>query len=112
MAIDNVFLNKEDSVLLIIDIQEKLAAVMKMKDPVVANCLHLIELAKMLDIPIVVTEQYPRGLGHTVPEITGALPSARPVEKVAFNCCGAPAFLVEVKKHNRKKIIVKTYGIR
>ena len=77
MAIDNVFLNKEDSVLLIIDIQEKLAAVMKMKDPVVANCLHLIELAKMLEIPIVVTEQYPRGLGHTVPEIKDALPSVR-----------------------------------
>ena len=103
---DKFFLDKNDAVLLIIDIQERLAAVMEKKDQVLKNCLHLIELAKMQNIPIVVTEQYPRGLGRTVPEIQAALSEYRPIEKTAFNCCGEPAFLAEIKKLNRRKIIV------
>ncbi len=99
-------LDKNDTVLLIIDIQDKLAAVMKMKDQVVKNCLHLIELAKMQGIPVVVTEQYPKGLGRTVPEIQAAFPSYKPIEKVAFNCCGEPSFLAEIKKLGKKKVIV------
>jgi isochorismate hydrolase len=93
-------------VFLIIDIQDKLASVMKMKDQVVKNCLHLIELAKMQGIPVVVTEQYPKGLGRTIAEIQAALPSYKPIEKVAFNCCGEPAFLTEVKKPGKKKVII------
>ncbi len=99
-------LERENAVLLIVDIQEKLAAVMKERDRVVQNCLHLIELAKMIKLPIVVTEQYPKGLGRTVPEIKSALPAYRPIEKVAFNCCGEPAFLAEIRTLNRKKVIM------
>ena len=62
---DKFFLDKENTVLAIIDIQEKLAAVMNDRNEVVKNCLHLIELAKMLNIPVVITEQYPKGLGST-----------------------------------------------
>jgi isochorismate hydrolase len=98
--------DKDDAVLLIIDIQDKLASVMTMKDQVVKNCLHLIELAKMQGIPVVVTEQYPKGLGRTVAEIRAALPSYKPVEKVTFNCCGEPAFLAEIKKPGKKKVII------
>jgi isochorismate hydrolase len=104
--IDKFTLDKNDAVLLIIDIQDKLASVMTMKDQVVKNCLHLIELAKMQNIPVVLTEQYPRGLGRTVAEIQAALLSYKPVEKVAFNCCGEPAFLTEIKKLGKKKVIV------
>ena len=59
----------------IVDIQERLAVVMKEREKVVRNCLHLIELAKMINMPVVVTEQYPKGLGRTVPEIQSALPA-------------------------------------
>lgn len=104
--IDKFTLDKNEAVLLIIDIQDKLASVMQMRDQVVKNCLHLIELAKMQNIPVVVTEQYPKGLGRTVGEIQAALPSYKPVEKVAFNCCGEPAFLAEIKKLGKKKVIV------
>ncbi len=103
---DKFTLDKNDAVLLIIDIQDKLAAMMKYKDQMVKNSLHLIELAKMQNIPVVVTEQYPKGLGRTVPEIRAALPSYKPIEKVAFNCCGEPAFLTEVKRLGKKKVIV------
>lgn len=106
MPIDQFILNKEDAVLLVVDIQEKLAVVMKERENVVRNCQHLIELAKMANIPIVVTEQYPKGLGRTVPELHSALPAYQPVEKTAFNCCGEPAFLPELKKFGKKQVII------
>src|SRR5512141_2594582 len=106
MAVDKFLLDKNNALLLIIDIQERLAAVMKQKDQVVKNTLHLVELAKMQNIPIVLTEQYPKGLGRTLPEITTALPAHVLVEKVAFNCCSEHSFDAQVKRFNRKKIIV------
>src|SRR5512147_403718 len=99
-------LNKEDAVLLIVDIQERLAVVMKEKDRVVRNCQHLIELAKMIDIPVVVTEQYPRGLGRTVPELQSVLTEYKPVEKISFDCCCQPAFMQELTGHTRKTVII------
>jgi nicotinamidase-related amidase len=106
MSVDRFMLEKGDVVLLIVDIQERLATVMEMRDPVVGNCVYLIELAKMLEIPVVVTEQYPKGLGPTVEPIRGALSSYRPVEKVAFGCCGEPSFLAELDRLGRRKVIV------
>ncbi len=106
MTLDKFELNKEEAVLLIVDIQEKLAAVMKERERVVKNNLHLIELAKMIGMPVMVTEQYPKGLGKTVPEIREALPSYHPVEKMTFNCCDEPVFLRDVKGHGRRTVIL------
>jgi len=106
MGTDNFFLDKNDTMLLIIDIQERLAVVMKEKDKVVKNTQHLIELAKMIHIPVVVTEQYPKGLGRTIAELQSAIPGYKPIEKTAFDCCGEPSFLSEIKKLGKKKIIV------
>jgi len=106
MTLDKFFLDKEDTVLLIVDIQEKLAAVMTEKDKVVRNNLHLIELAKMISMPVMVTEQYPRGLGPTVAEIRNALPFYRPIEKMTFDCCGQPPFLEELKEHNKRNVVL------
>ena len=92
--------------LLIVDIQEKLAAVMTEKDKVVRNNLHLLELAKMIKMPVMVTEQYPKGLGPTVSEIRNALPFYRPVEKMTFDCCGQPSFLEELKEHNTRNVVL------
>jgi len=103
---DKYFPVKEDAVILIVDIQERLAAVMKEKDGVIRNNLHLVELAKLLEIPVMVTEQYPKGLGITVGEIRDALPYYRPVEKMTFDCCGQPTFLAELKEHNRSTVIL------
>jgi nicotinamidase-related amidase len=99
-------LDKEEAVLLIVDIQERLAVVMKDRERVVKNTVHLVELAKMIGLPIVVTEQYPKGLGRTVPEIHAALPPYQPIEKIAFSCCGEPSFLAQIAKLNRKKVIM------
>ena len=106
MAVDKYILDRNNAVLLIIDIQERLAVVMDKREMVVRNTLHLVELAKMLNLPIVVTEQYPKGLGRTLPEITAALPAYLPIEKVSFNCCGEASFNEQVRRLGKKKIIV------
>ena len=103
---ERFLLDKNNCILVIVDIQERLATVMKQKDPVVNNCLHLIEIAKIFGIPRVVTEQYPKGLGRTVEEIRKALPADDPIEKLTFSCCEEPAFLNEIKKLNKKTVIL------
>lgn len=81
-----------DSTLVIIDVQERLAAVMAERETVVARMAILVEAAKLLDVPVVVTEQYPKGLGPTDARIAAALPpTARIVEKSRFSACGALA---------------------
>lgn len=104
--IDKFMLTHENSALLIIDIQERLATAMSRKDQVTANCLHLIELARLKNMPIVVTEQYPKGLGPTVPELREALKEITPLEKITFSCCGGEGFNEQVASTGRKKIIV------
>lgn len=106
MTSDKFVLDRENTVLLIVDIQEKLAVVMKEKDKVVKNNLHLIELVKMTGMPVLVTEQYPKGLGPTVSELREALPYYRPIEKMTFDCCGQPDFLDELKELNKTNVIL------
>jgi nicotinamidase-related amidase len=106
MNVDKCLLDKNNAALLIIDIQERLAVAMDKKDQVVRNTLHLVELAKMQNIPVVVTEQYPKGLGRTLPEITAALPTYLPIEKVSFNCCGEMSFNEQIKRFSKKKIVI------
>lgn len=103
---DKFLLSRHNTALLIIDIQDKLAGVMRVKDDVIKNCLHLAELSKMLNIPIVLTEQYPKGLGQTVAEIRESIPSYNPIEKLTFNCCDEMSFLDKVKRLNKKTLLL------
>ena len=103
---DKFFLEKSEAVLVIVDIQERLAAVMGKRKKVVDNCLHLIELSKLLDIPVILNEQYPKGLGPTVSEIKEALHPYEPLEKVTFSCCKGPSFIDRLSATAKKKIIL------
>jgi len=103
---DKFFLEKDEVVLAIVDIQERLAAVMSERQRVVDNCLHLIEAAKLLDVPVLVSEQYSKGLGPTVKEIREALQTYEPIEKIAFSCCGEPNFLKSLSATGKKKVIL------
>jgi len=103
---DKFFPLSDDSVLVIIDIQERLANAMPVKDEVISNCLHLIELAKMIAMPVLVTEQYPKGLGRTIDEIKIAVPHYQPIEKVSFSCCGEQEFINKLRALNRKTIVM------
>jgi nicotinamidase-related amidase len=79
--------------LVVIDVQERLLPVIFEKERVVENAVRLLKGAAALGLPIIVTEQYRKGIGPTVPEITGAIAEFAPFEKLAFSACGAPGFL-------------------
>ena len=99
-------LDRGDAVLLVIDIQERLAAAMAERARVVANAGHLIAGARLLGVPVVHTEQYPRGLGPTVEELRPALAPDAPVEKLTFDCCGEPAFVPALEGTGRATAVV------
>ena len=78
-------LNRSKTAFLIIDVQERLMPVIDKKEQVFENVNRLIEGGKILNVPVIVTEQYPRGLGHTCEEVK--LPEGQEVtEKVCFSC--------------------------
>ncbi len=103
---DQFIIQSGEVALIILDIQERLAAAMKHQQQVINNCLHLIEAAKLLEFPIFLTEQYPKGLGRTVPEIRESLPSYSPFEKLSFNCCQEAGFLEKVASLGKKKVLL------
>ncbi len=103
---DKFILNPKDAVLVVVDIQERLVPAMSKKEKVYTNSIHIIEAAKLLGIPIVVTEQYPKGLGPTVKEITERVPSYDPLEKTTFDCCKGPGFMEKMVSLGKKQIIL------
>ena len=96
---------REESVLLVIDIQEKLIPAMKYGEQVIRNTNTLISIAKKLGIPIIVTEQYTKGLGKTVPELSSNLAGELTFEKVAFSGC-THEVKASLEGLGRKKIII------
>jgi len=99
-------LTTDDTVLVLIDFQERLFPVMHEKDKLLRNVLKLIEGAKALEIPIVMTEQYPKGLGTTLPEIKELLPGVKPIEKVCFNCCDEDVFSKALEALKRRQVLI------
>jgi len=93
-----------DTGLLIIDVQEKL--VPKLFDAVnlVRNIAFLLDAAHLLNMPIQCTEQYPRGLGATVPELAAKLPER--AEKIAFSSCAVPSVVQTFHREARPKIVL------
>jgi nicotinamidase-related amidase len=98
-----------DSVLAVVDIQERLAAAM---DPdrraaVVRNTRRLLEGAARLNIPVLLTEQYPKGLGPTEREVLEALPAgAARIEKTSFSCAGAAPFSAAIEAAGRSQAVI------
>jgi nicotinamidase-related amidase len=86
-------LDRQRTALIVVDVQEAFRPVVRKFDRVAANVATLVEGAKALGIPIVVSEQYPKGLGSTVPEVSEHLPDwARPIDKVCFSAAEAEGF--------------------
>jgi nicotinamidase-related amidase len=93
-----------DTGLLIIDVQEKLVPLIRFANSVVRNITFLIDGARILDIPVQATEQYPKGLGATVPEIAERVKD-RP-DKVAFSCCAIAPVIENFRRAGRSKIVL------
>ena len=90
-------LEADQCALLVIDIQEKLLPPIFERERVVRNSQLLIRLAGVLQIPVVATTQYAKGLGNTVPEVASLLPDAA-MDKMTFSCFSSDAFCSLLKR--------------
>ena len=100
-------LDRRRTVLVLIDLQEGYRAALHAWDRVVAASALLVRGAALLDLPLLVTEQYPRGLGHTAAEVSTQFPAGLPViEKMSMSCCSATAFASRLEETGRTQVLV------
>lgn len=97
-------IEREDSMLVIIDMQERLFPVMAEKEALAGQVMKLVRFSKIAGIPVIMTEQ--EKLGPTLPEIKGVLPSLAPVPKVDFDCLGCEAFIKRVRESEKRTLIL------
>jgi nicotinamidase-related amidase len=97
-------ITKEDTVFVIIDMQERLFPAMAEKEELLGNVMKLVRFSKVLGLPVLVTEQ--EKLGSTLPEIKQELREVQPVSKVHFNCFGCEAFIERTAELNRKTLVL------
>jgi nicotinamidase-related amidase len=93
-----------DTALLVIDVQDKLLPLIPHRTSLVSNIAFLIDGARLLDIPVTATEQYPKGLGPTTAELAKRLPE-RP-DKTAFSCCAIPSVVEGFRRAARPKVLL------
>jgi nicotinamidase-related amidase len=98
-------LKTQDTVLVLVDFQGKLARIVQDSDAVIASARRLVRGAAVLDVPVLWTEQNPRGLGATVPELAELLPG-EPIAKLSFSCCGEGAFVEALERVGRKGVLL------
>ncbi len=98
--------SSRDAVLLIIDVQEKLARVVHDSEAVEKNVGKLMKASRILDVPVIHTEQYPKGLGSTVASLQKLLDGEQAFEKTAFSCCASESFMERLRMLNRNDILV------
>jgi hypothetical protein len=94
-----------NSSLLVVDVQDRLLTVMPDAAGLVRDVGFLLDVANLLTVPALATEQYPQGLGPTNAELARRLPAERPA-KVAFSCCGAPGLRTELGLLGRPNVVV------
>ena len=99
-------LHADRAVLVVVDIQEKFRDVIWGIEQVIANTERLIRFAQLMDIPVVATEHYPRGLGVTVPEVRNLCTPFNPIEKIDFSCAGCAPFNKAISDLKRDQVIL------
>jgi len=106
-ALSPHLLDRMDAVVVVVDVQERLAAVMPRRDETVGAIVLLVRAARALGVPVIVTRQNPDGLGDLVPEIAEAVaPGAPVVDKTAFCCCAEPSFLAALGATGRRQVVL------
>jgi nicotinamidase-related amidase len=105
---DRFFLERDKAVLLVIDVQEKLCVAMDeaVLKQLVKNIGIMLESAAELNIPVLVTEQYVKGLGPTLAELKGKTSATACFEKMAFSCCGSNEFVAALRATGRSQVII------
>lgn len=93
--------------LVVIDVQEGYRSVLFEYDRVAKAIARAVRGAVILDLPVLVTEQYPKGVGSTVAEVATALPPGTvPIQKMSMSCCGADAFRAALQRTGRRQVLI------
>lgn len=101
-----MILNQDNTLVLIIDLQEKLLNATFNKNDIYKNAIIISKAAQKLNLPVIITEQYPKGLGVTIPDIKSELKNANYIEKTDFNALNSPELIKILKKFKKKQIII------
>ncbi len=104
-------LDPEQCALIVVDIQEKLLPPIWEKERLVRNAQLLIRLAGILKIPALVSTQYMKGLGNTVPEVAALLPDTPSIDKMMFSCFGSEVFCSLLKRLPGQRTTVLLCGM-
>ncbi len=99
-------ITKENTIGLVIDIQERLFPVMWENEMLLKNCKILVQGLQELKLPLITTQQYTKGLGETHPEVKSIIHNFSFIEKRDFSCCDNPAFSERLKETGAKNIII------
>lgn len=105
MTVPNA-LTTEHTVLVLIDYQERLFPAMYDKEKLLENVLKLVRGINALGVPVILTEQYPKGLGPTLPAIMELLSAVAPLEKICFSCCDEENFNATLGATGRKQVLI------
>lgn len=100
-----MLMNARDSVLLVVDVQERLLPHVHDWQRVLENVAWLVKVAQKLGVPVIASEQYPKGIGATHPEIAALLPREAVVEKLHFSCVAANC-LAPLPAYDKRQIVV------
>lgn len=96
----------ENTALVVVDVQGKLAKIMHESEALLSQLEKMIQGAKVLGLPIIWLEQYPKGLGPTDEQISRHLAEEKAIEKVVFSAYGNEEFIQQLEKTNRKQLLV------
>ncbi len=102
------FLDASDSVLIVIDVQERLCTAMDQNilGRLISNTGILLDAAAELNIPVIATEQYVKGLGATLETLQEKMPGAPRIDKMTFSCCGKSEFNEQIRQSGKHQIVI------
>ena len=98
-------LRRDDAVLVIVDVQERLHREMVRREAVASNALRLAEAAVILGMPVIVTEHAAKAFGPTIEPLRKALPGLEPLHKICFSCFGSEEFRAKLAALGRKQVL-------
>jgi len=98
--------SKEKTILVVVDVQGKLAHLMHENEFFFESVKRLIQGARILDLPVVWVEHNPKGLGSTIPEVAAHLSGLEPVLKTSFSCCGNGDFMKALDTFDRTQVLL------
>ena len=105
-TVKEALLSKDETALIIIDVQERLFEKVEDRNRIADSICRLIRFANILGIPIILTEQYPKGLGPTIHRIRKLIPNVKPIEKIEFSCMASRKFRRRISEINVKNLVL------